>query len=244
MTDPDFRTQPPMGHRPLSDLDDFERRAEFQGWLAREYIHRQAVPEFFSDKERAAVYQQFVAEHPNWEGVTRGTTPQELVLSGQLVFGVPLSIVIRSTPPLPDLKRVRRKEILEPEALVELLVRVCLRDHLKTNSAVRAPRYVVLVYDGEIGHVISISHLVPGRPVFVFYDTWPGRSLLCRENNVALVDAKPHDDGEAGWWQLSVRDLLKVIYGVLVPASIRESWKLEDRKDDRAAIFARVVMSS
>lgn len=69
------------------------------------------------------------------------------------------------------------------------------RDHLCRFFDIGGRSATAFVHDGRSGHVISLSGHENGR--FVYYDPWPGDSLLCGHQNVAGVDAQEH--GEHNW---------------------------------------------
>jgi hypothetical protein len=235
---------PPSGYRPLESLDEFEQRADFQAWVGTEWIYRPGVPEFFRANQRDEVYRQFVIEHPTWRGVRRGMTPQELILSGQLVFGRPLSILLSSEQPTPDLRRVRHKELLEPADLVRSLLRVCWNENRWYQPESLESRYGLLVHDGRTGHAVSVSHLRKESCDFVYFDPMPGRSMLCAENNAAGADAKAHE-GSPRWWDLSVGDLLKVIYALVIPTHVRQLWRQQEAAGkDAGARFAALIVKA
>lgn len=77
--------------------------------------------------------------------------------------------------------------------------------------------YSTLVYDGETGHCIILIGVEQGSGRLVLWDPWPLGSLLCYENNIAGVDAQHVLSGEEGYWTISVEEMVRVLYAVLIP---------------------------
>jgi hypothetical protein len=71
----------------------------------------------------------------------------------------------------------------------------------------------VFVHDGRMGHSISLQGLDPATHTFRYHDPWPEKSLLCREFNIAGVDAQP---AEGGLWQVTEAELGRVIFAAFV----------------------------
>jgi hypothetical protein len=79
--------------------------------------------------------------------------------------------------------------------------------------------FQTLVNDGRSGHAIKVVGTEePDR--FVFHDPWPGRSLLCGENNTAGIDVEERADHK---WEISDGDLEKVIVAAFVQPRLWEA---------------------
>ena len=91
------------------------------------------------------------------------------------------------------------------------------RDYEVDRPGESTPLYSTLVHDGETGHCIILIGVEQGSGRLVLWDPWPLGSLLCYENNIAGVDAKPVLSGEEGYWTISVEEMVRVLYAVLVP---------------------------
>src|SRR5262249_38278300 len=58
----------------------------------------------------------------------------------------------------------------------------------------------LFVHDGRLGHSVTALGHDPQRGTFRYHDPWPDRSLLCREFNLAGIDAQP---AEGGSWEIT-----------------------------------------
>jgi hypothetical protein len=69
-----------------------------------------------------------------------------------------------------------------------------------------------LHFDGKTGHNIVVTSYDEKRDRFIYHDPWPLKSLLCRENNMADVDAQP----EGTRWSVTSEELERVIFASMV----------------------------
>ena len=113
------------------------------------------------------------------------------------------------------LARVSRKTVLEPADLISLLLR---------RLASGRSMVVTAVSIGRVGHVIYLVSAELDRREFTFVDPWPGRSLLCAENNSVGTSARPSGDGH-DLWVVSADDLAPALVAVIVPS---EEWEVPD----------------
>jgi hypothetical protein len=67
----------------------------------------------------------------------------------------------------------------------------------------------LFVHDGRMGHSIRALRHDPQAGMFTYFDPWPERSLLCREFNLAGVDAQPTENG---LWRITDAELASVIF--------------------------------
>src|SRR5215469_8142069 len=69
-----------------------------------------------------------------------------------------------------------------------------------------------LHYDGKTGHCIIVKSYDEERDRLIYHDPWPLKSLLCKENNLAGVDAQP----EGTRWSVTAKELESVLFASLV----------------------------
>ena len=219
-------SEPPAKTKALKDLDPFEQRVQFQGWLASEWLQQRDAPEFFSLKEREAVWSEFEDAFPSWPGVHRGSTLRELVLTGQLVFDTPLAVVLNSRMRA-NTTGIRQLERLSALEILRLFMRSALR--LRYGAGHPEPRVVALVKSGPVRHAVSLSHVDPEFERVVYYDTWPRASAFCAENNSVGLDAQPFA-GYSRWWTLKLSEIIRVLHSLVVPQQEREVWASMDRE--------------
>jgi hypothetical protein len=82
----------------------------------------------------------------------------------------------------------------------------------KIQSAEGSIHLSTLHFDGKTGHNILITSYDEERDRFIYHDPWPLESLLCRENNMAGVDAQP----EGKRWSVTSEELERVIFASMV----------------------------
>ncbi len=153
----------------------------------------------------------------------RGLTLEELWLLSQVIFGEPFRCLVSSVQPPQPLERVTRKELLPPGQITARLKeyffgRFSLRKSTHRQIlGVRALRRICVAttYDGRTGHCITVFGIADDEETLIYHDPWPGRSLLCRENNVAGVEARPERNGEP-FWLVRLEEFERVVYGVLI----------------------------
>jgi hypothetical protein len=133
----------------------------------------------------------------------KGATLEQVWLSFTLYGLEPYCLLARPVP-AQQIGRITRVVRQTPAELVQALMR--LRDDAGAINA------TTLHYDGKTGHCIRLTAYDAGRDRFVYHDPWPERSLLCKENNMAGVDAQP--DGTR--WSVTARELERVIFASFV----------------------------
>jgi len=72
---------------------------------------------------------------------------------------------------------------------------------------------VIMYYDGNIGHAITLLRYDVDTSRFIYHDPWPGVSLLNKEYNAAGIDAK-RVDGQI--WSITAIELEKVVFASFV----------------------------
>jgi hypothetical protein len=169
-------------------------------------------PEVFSEAQRKnplrhrvleEAYRRF-AQAPENAGVYadpegKGATVEQVWLFFA-VLGVEATLLLARPMPADQITRVKTVVRCSPAELIQ---------RLKDESAAERPFAVTtLHHDGVTGHCITLFGYDPARDRFTYHDPWPARSLLCRENNVAGVDAQP----EGSRWSVTSEELARVIY--------------------------------
>jgi hypothetical protein len=138
------------------------------------------------------------------------TVGQTCYMNAQL-FGREVMCLVSSTQPPTPLDDVPFKAMVDPAKIVDTVFRA----YVDTESPFDG-NLQVLYFDGRTGHAIEIEGVIPDRDAVVYWDPWPGRSLLCAENNPAGVSAQAHSPGNRSW-RITRRELETVIYALLVP---------------------------
>ncbi|KOV72872.1 hypothetical protein ADL00_05065 [Streptomyces sp. AS58] len=132
----------------------------------------------------------------------RGATLEQSWRTFGLLTGVrPVCLLASGRPEVPT-SAIERVILFSPTALVDLLAHAL--------STLETKATAVNVYDGRSGHCINL--LAADEDLILYHDPWPGRSLLCRENNVAGVDAVEHENG----WIITRADLAEVIFAAFL----------------------------
>ena len=158
-----------------------------------------------------------------WRQLDRGLNLEESAFVGEYSTGKRLMALINTSGPSVDTERIKRKLSLPLDAILDL---VTLR--YQTGQGRRHPSQT-LYYDkqGKTGHSIAlldVSPLGPGQR-FAYIDPWPGRSLLCEENNKAGIKAEPLEmtalhfgartvDVQA--WAVTREELARVLVAVFI----------------------------
>jgi hypothetical protein len=161
---------------------------------------------------------------------------------------IPFTCLINAEQPEQPHERIHRKAFLDPVVLTEFVLRGLLlrshgtievdgslrlvpapfgvHDHIRDSTAWNAAYipYLALEYDGETAHCISLFGTDPKSGGIVFYHSWPGPSLLTREQNIAGVTAMPvltdtpfFRDRRLCLWRISPEEFARVVYAVFVP---------------------------
>jgi hypothetical protein len=217
-------------YQPLNTMDRSARRQVFGLWLgmylndADNYEFRQGV----SAEDDPLLVLKFTQDYEagGWQRLDRGLTLQETALLLECSQGQGYMALINSEGPSLPAPRVRRKLLLGAKSILDL---VTIHYTLKGRTS-RRP-LSTMYYDGEIGHCIAIMDAHPEGAQFAYHDPWPGRSLLCNENNHAGIAAEslgvtnlrfPDRSVEVPVWGISGADLAKIVVAVFVP--LGEDW--------------------
>lgn len=148
---------------------------------------------------------------------TRGITLEEGWIASKLIYSHPEICLINSEQPPQPTHRIERKMSLPPQQLVFGLREMAQRYPPAHLNDLRPP-HMFLTFDGKTGHCMDIRGYDNTDDAFIYWDSWPGRSLLCSENNRAGASARLQPAG-AGQWLLSLEDMAKVVFAVFVPVA-------------------------
>ena len=205
----------------------FSIDAMFQGFghfLGTIWVHKNEVPTntqslaTFDPVSLIPEYKAFIANGGHVP-THRGLTVEETWLTEQLFFREPLIVLLNHEQPPQPTQRVTRKTLLAPGDLIAFIQRAFLdlEDWQDIDQGQkRTFSYTMLVFDGKSGHTVVLLSIDQNTGAFRYFDPWPGRSLLCRENNSAGVAAAPCPSGKR-LWLITPNDLKKVIYAVMMP---------------------------
>lgn len=193
--------------------EEFNRsEAAFGHWIFTVWVNEHDVPTEPSDLHEFEIqglrpeFDSFIEQGGNVP--MRGASLQELWLGGQLMIRGPMTCLVNELQPEQDVSRITRLRRLSAEQIWRELLRAFanpLLDH-GLNP------FQVLVFDGvKMGHCIT-TYTIRGENAH-FMDSWPGRSLLCAENNSAVA-ARESDLLKDGW-QLSRGEFERVVFAVL-----------------------------
>lgn len=212
---------------PLSSMSSMEKRQVFGLWLGIVYVNRTPSPtplaEGFGAEEDPIIVMDFHNDYEAgaWRELDRGLTMEEAWLFYELSLGEQFMCVVNSAPAQP-MERIERKIVFDAAATVE----TALAYFRNKAGATRRP-IAALVTDGKFGHCITLADSDPAGTRFAFHDPWPGRSLLCDENNAAGVKASSlgktkvrFPDGRSTdieSWQLSREELTRVLVALMIP---------------------------
>lgn len=107
-------------------------------------------------------------------------------------------------PPTPT-ECIPRTVLMTPLQLIDAMAYV-FKSESKTSIQ-------IFVYDGNLGHSVSLVSYDPMTSSFLYHEPWPESSFLCSENNVAGVAAEP---AEKSYWRISETELSTVIYAAFL----------------------------
>lgn len=153
----------------------------------------------------------------------RGATLEDTWLGLQLLVQEPFTCLLSTDQPEQETARITRLRRLAPGAILHELARhvgprVRARENvhaqLQRRAADGGPVHV-LTYDGETGHCIVVVATDPSGH-FVFFDPWPGASLLAAGENAAGVAAEPMNADER-YWRIAPADFARVLFAAFPP---------------------------
>ena len=147
----------------------------------------------------------------------RGQSLEEFWLGFQLSARCPVVCLLNDVQPKQEVARITRLRRLSAPGIWAELQRVYARRQARrasTSKTLVFHHLPALVYDGnEIAHIIGIRTM-RGEELH-YWDSWPGRSLLCAEHNIAGVAARDSDLIQEGWW-ITRLEFYRVVFAVMV----------------------------
>ena len=136
--------------------------------------------------------------------LNRGLTLTESWRLAAAIFGPPVCVLAAGRRRV-DVTEIPKTPMMAPEQLVMALTRALTLGPEVCLSA--------FVTDGQMAHAVVLSGYDAANDAIVFIDPWKPRSLLCRENNVAGVDAQPRPDET---WSVRSGELARVLFAVFI----------------------------
>jgi hypothetical protein len=218
-------------YHPLSSMSTWEKKQAFGMWLGIVYVNRTPPPprpsggisvmedpitvfDFHNDYEAGA-----------WKKLDDGLTLEEMYLMSELMIGDPFVCVLSPLASELASARIEHKVELDAQKAVEVAL-----DYFRQHQGKRRHPIGALVACSEsFGHCITLSDADPTGSLVAYHDPWPGRSVLCEENN-SMVAALPigttklhYPDGKSydmDLWQLSVEELAKILVALMMPKTL------------------------
>lgn len=215
------------GPRDLDTLSVFHFLIELKAWIVTVWCRENQPP--LEASELAAFDQlrlipEFRARYADdWAETDRPLSLEEIWLNLQFAYRAPVMCLLVERFAAQATERVGHQRSMRPAALLRLL-------HMHYCVSGVATRFTCLTYDGVLGHCITLDGVDPQVDAFRFHDSWGERSLLCRENNHAGVDALP-DPHVPNAWLIQPSELVKVIVAVLIPWPFWSFWQEVEQGD-------------
>jgi hypothetical protein len=204
---------------PLADMPDAHRLQLFGMWLGIVHLNRRQWP-FTQPRwqvaphERPNLTRAFESSYAegDWKRLNRGLTIEELAFSSESLYHTRFMCLTNASAPQQPLDRVARKKAHDATAIA---------DFVTSYFATKAGRGIsAMVYDGHFGHCIAIIDADTSGHSLKFLDPWPGRSLLCEENNHAQVKAISlgplHVGKEGEIWQITRGEFERLVVALLL----------------------------
>jgi hypothetical protein len=199
--------------KPWPSQEEFNRSEEaFGHWVFTVWVNEHDVPMDSSDlrdfdfNSLRPAFDAFIEGGGNIP--LRGASLQELWLGSQLMMRGPITCLVNELQPDQDVSRITRLHRITAEQIWRELSRAFANPLLDRGLN----PFQVLVYDGaKMGHCITTYTIRDENAHFM--DSWPGRSLLCAENNRAVA-ARESDLLKDGW-QVSRGEFERVVFAVL-----------------------------
>jgi hypothetical protein len=161
---------------------------------------RKANPLWVELLEKA--YEKFAALRKNkgiYADLKKGATLEQVWLFFTTMRQEPHCLLAR---PLPkeQVSRITRLTNHSPAEVIRMLKKL-----QRSDDSINA---LTCHSDGKTGHCIRVTSYDGTRDRFIYHDPWPAKSLLCKENNIAGVDAQP----EGKLWSVTSRELETVLF--------------------------------
>jgi hypothetical protein len=216
------------GPRNLDTLSVFHFMIELRAWIATVWCHENQPPLEASELatfDQLRLIPEFRARYADdWAKADRPLSLEEIWVMQQLAFRSPVMCLVSEPFAEQATEQIRHRRVLRPVVLLRLL-------HMHYCVSRVATRFTCLEYDGVVGHCITLDGVDAQVDAFRFYDSWGKRSLLCRENNHAGVDALA-DPRVPNAWLIDASQLMKVVVAVLVPWPFWAFWQEVEQGDD------------
>jgi hypothetical protein len=205
----------------------------FLQWVSTIWVERNRVPtspEELAQFDMSSLIPEYHAyvDAGGHVDTEHGITLEQDWLAAQLPLREPFVCAINRLQPPTPCERITRKEFMDGGQISELM-RWIYRVPLDAGARVQLQNSEMLptnVYDGDrVAHAITMIGIDAATSCFVYLDPWPGRSLLCAENNAAGVAAVPVPSGER-LWMLRPEEMEAVLFSVLVPLKL---WQQKPR---------------
>ena len=222
-------TLPSLADRyiPLDLINPTSKQQAFMLWLGIIYLNRSDACRFVKGvkaEDDPMIVWEFNEDYKAgaWRKLGRGLTLEESVLVLERSTGEEFWCLVNSAFPLQPMERIKHKLILGPDAILDLAV-----VYFRPKGRFGHRPWPTLYYDGRTGHSISLFWANWEGTRFAYVDPWPGRSLLCEENNVAGIKALLLGHGKAHlpkgravdvkYWGVTREELSRVLYSIILP---------------------------
>jgi len=189
----------------------------FLYWFATVWIHHNDIPKeahaledfnYASTWEEYNVYLMAGGKLPK-----RPLTLEEIYLMDQLCTRTPHTCFINTEQPEQPMGQISQYYKLTPKELWSKLQTWYgnpALDHPWADLPLGICPLSLLVYDGaRVAHVITAYAVWKNR--LHYTDSWPGRSLLCKENNSADIQARKSNIISPGW-SITTEEFQRVVF--------------------------------
>jgi hypothetical protein len=212
-TRPDRKPKPMPDYIDLDKIDPIEFDQIFKLWVGIVWAHERDVPVEpealgrFSEKNLIPEFRKYVQAN-GLRALDRGLSVEETWVMMQISTRRPYICLLNAAQPRQPLGCVTRKAMFPSAELIALLQQAY--DQWDSDTF-----YPTMVFDGQMGHCILLMGIDEATGAFRYRDPWPGRSLLCEEENAAGVKAMPTSGRSQ--WLITPDDLRRVVFAVLIP---------------------------
>jgi hypothetical protein len=213
-------------------------------YVATTWVHQNRVPTEPPELTRFEItrlwpaYRAFLKSGGQLE--KRGRSLEEEWLLFQLGLKSPVTCLLNSVQPEQPAGRISRLRLLTASEIWVEFQRwyenpALDRPLLPDKPAAICPTSL-LVYDGaKVAHVIAAFSVWANE--LHFQDPWPGRSLLCAENNAAGVRARKSNFIKPGW-RITAKEFQRIVFAVFLyeypPRLLRKAIELTEEERQAA----------
>jgi hypothetical protein len=191
-------TEPTFGGSPTIPPPEVFERAQQNNPEWYKIIYK-GYEQFAQRPENAGIYAV--------PGTGSGATIQQMWLLNLALSGIETYCLLARPLSAAATERVTRRVDCSATQLVQWLAALQKAD----NSVVASLAY----HDGRMGHCITLESYDPERDRFIYYDPWPERSLLVKENNAAGVEALA-EAGPRRLWSVTAQELERVVFATFL----------------------------